>query len=74
MDNTPESNYPHIEEFAKGLKTPEETSHALYHVAKKHVEHTTPTNTKESSTAPYDVGDAGMTEPISIDQYKKLKK
>ena len=72
-----ESNYPYIEEFVKGLKHPHETSHALYHSAKKYVEENGSTGTTPSSTE--QTGDAedfddGQTKPVSIDDYKRLKK
>jgi hypothetical protein len=57
-----ESNYPHIEEFVKGLAHPHELHHAMYHAAKR--------LTDEGPKDPDNDGDVHVT----MNDYHKLKK
>lgn len=58
LNESDESNYPHIEEFVKGLAHPHELHHAMYHAAKRLAD-------EDAKT---------VDKPVTMDDYQNLKK
>ena len=59
-----ESNYPHIEEFVKGLAHPHELNHAMYHAAKRLTDEDTGSHS----------GAEPVEKHVTMNDYHNLKK